>query len=89
MNNSLAWGEFDLDFLIGELNHYFPRKIEFCEVLIEREVEQCISLDDIEMICRTILRAFGDGIEIERLRPMVPRARMMLDGIERMEERDE
>lgn len=84
MNNSLGWGEFDLDYLIGRLDDYLPRKIEFYEVLIEGEFERCISLDDIEMICRAIVGAYEDGVEAERLRPMVPRARMMLDEVERL-----
>ncbi len=84
MNNALSWGEFDLDILIGKLNDFLPRKIEFYDVLIEGEIERCISLDDIEMICRAILAAFADGLEVERLHPMVPRAQMMLDEVERL-----
>ena len=42
-----------------------------------------ISMDDIEMICRAIVESFDDGLEVKRLRPMVPRARMMLEKIER------
>ncbi len=84
MDNALSWGEFDLDILIGKLNHYLSREIEFYDVLIEREIERCISLDEIEMICRAIVGAYEDGVEAERLRPMVPQARLMLDELERL-----
>jgi hypothetical protein len=52
--------------------------------LIEGEVERCISLDDIEMICRAIMGAFEDGLDEERLSPLAPRAKVMLEKIERL-----
>ncbi len=88
MDNALSWGEFDLDILIEELNDYLPRKIEFYEVLIDGQIERCISLDEIEMLCRAIVGAFGDGTEVDRLRQMVPRARMMLEEIDRRSQSD-
>ena len=84
MNEILRWGEFELPILLGLLRDYLPRQIEFYEVLIEGEIERCISLDDIEMICRAVMGAFQDGVDEERLIRLVPRALMMLEQIERL-----
>jgi hypothetical protein len=82
MEESLSWGEFDFPSLLEILRDYLPRQIEFYEVLIDGEIEPCLSLDDIEMICRAILAAIADGVYLGRISPMVPRARMMLEEIE-------
>jgi hypothetical protein len=84
MDNALGWGEFELYFLIGKLRDYLPREIEFRDLVIEGKTERCIKLDDIEMLCRAILRAFADRAEVEGLSPLVPRAQMMLEEIERL-----
>jgi hypothetical protein len=84
MNNCFSWGEFELPILLGILNDCLPREIEFYEVLIEGTIERCISLDDIEMVCRAILEAFQAGVEEERLIRLVPRAKMMLEQIDRL-----
>jgi hypothetical protein len=84
MDNCFRWGQFELPILLGILRNYLPREIEFYEVLIEGTIERCISLDDIEMICRAIVGAFEDGIEVERLSPLAPRAKMMLEQIDRL-----
>ena len=84
MNNCFRWQEFDLPILLEILRDYLPREIEFYEVLIDGTIERCISLGDIEMLCRAIVAAFEDGIEVERLSPLAPRAKMMLEEIMRL-----
>jgi hypothetical protein len=84
MNNCLRWGEFELPILLGILRDYLPRKTEFHDDLIEGETDYSISLDDIEIIGTAILEAFEDGVDVERLTPLVPRATMMLEEVARL-----